>query len=123
MAIRFSGGHSFLRRPFVSPAAIRFSGILRYLSPKTISSKRKFSCLWIWGGTAEATVHKKSFKIAPQVKPEQRKRGSCESCERKNRFMAIVSHELRNMLAPVVMALDVYSRTAADEHDPELIQI
>jgi signal transduction histidine kinase len=37
--------------------------------------------------------------------------------------MAIVSHELRNMLAPVVMALDVYSRTAADKHDPELLQI
>jgi signal transduction histidine kinase len=37
--------------------------------------------------------------------------------------MAIVSHELRNMLAPVVMALDVYTRTATDERDPELLQI
>jgi signal transduction histidine kinase len=37
--------------------------------------------------------------------------------------LAIVSHELRNMLAPVVMALDVYSRTAADRPDAELLQI
>jgi signal transduction histidine kinase len=68
-------------------------------------------------------VHKKSLKIAAPGKTERRTRVSCESCDRKDRFLAIASHELRNMLAPVVMALDVYSRTATDEHDPELLQI
>jgi signal transduction histidine kinase len=70
----------------------------------------------------EATMHKKSIQIAKPVRPERRSRVSCESCERKERFLAIVSHELRNMLAPVVMALDVYSRTAEDKRDAELLK-
>jgi signal transduction histidine kinase len=68
-------------------------------------------------------MYKKATPIVAQGRRERRARVSCESCERKDRFMAIVSHELRNMLAPVVMALDVYTRTAADERDSELLQI
>jgi signal transduction histidine kinase len=37
--------------------------------------------------------------------------------------MAILSHELRNMLAPIATALHVYSRTAEPERDPELLEI
>jgi signal transduction histidine kinase len=76
-----------------------------------------------WSGISDATVHNESMPIVAPGKRERRRRVSCESCERKERFMAIVSHELRNMLAPVVMTLDVYSRSAAEERDAELLQI
>ena len=77
----------------------------------------------IWNGAREAEMSIQFTQVPAQRKRERTSRASCESCERKDRFLAIVSHELRNMLAPVVMALDVYSRTAADQPDPELLQI
>jgi signal transduction histidine kinase len=77
----------------------------------------------IWNGTWEAEMGTEVTRVPAQGKRERKSRASCESCERKDRFMAIASHELRNMLAPVVMALDAYSRAAADRPDPELIQI
>jgi signal transduction histidine kinase len=75
----------------------------------------------IWNGTGEADMGTELTQVSAQRKRERKSRASCESCERKDRFLAIVSHELRNMLAPVVMTLDVYSRTAADDSDRELL--
>ena len=45
----------------------------------------------------------------------------CEACQRKDRYMAIVSHELRNMLVPVVTALDVCLLT--NERDIEFLKM
>jgi signal transduction histidine kinase len=76
----------------------------------------------IWNGTWEAETGTEVTRVPAQGKRGRQSRASCESCERKDRFLAIVTHELRNMLAPVVMTLDVYSRTAADDSDRELLE-
>jgi signal transduction histidine kinase len=76
-----------------------------------------------WNGILEASMYKKAIQIATPGRRARRTRATCESCERKERFMSIVSHELRNMLAPIVMALDVYKRSAENERDSELLQI
>jgi signal transduction histidine kinase len=47
----------------------------------------------------------------------------CSSCERKDRFMAVMSHELRNMLAPIVMALEIHSQTTKDTGDSEFLRM
>ena len=57
----------------------------------------------------------------PPPTPPLEQSDSCEACQRKDRYMAIVSHELRNMLVPVVTALDVCLLT--NERDIEFLKM
>jgi signal transduction histidine kinase len=46
-----------------------------------------------------------------------------EACERKDRFIAVAGHELRNVLSPIVTALDVLLASSQDEMQKELLTI
>lgn len=44
-------------------------------------------------------------------------------CERKDRFIAIAGHELRNVLSPIVVSLDALVQFSEDERQAELLRI
>ncbi len=44
-------------------------------------------------------------------------------CERKDRFIAVAGHELRNVLAPIVMSLDALGEYSENEAQAELVRI
>ena len=44
-------------------------------------------------------------------------------CERKDRFIAVAGHELRNVLAPVVTSLDCLVQYSENETQTELLRI
>jgi signal transduction histidine kinase len=68
-------------------------------------------------------VGKETVRIAGVPRRERKPHISCKSCERKDRFMAVMSHELRNMLAPIVMALEIHTQTAKDTGDSEFLRM
>jgi signal transduction histidine kinase len=44
-------------------------------------------------------------------------------CERKDRFIAVAGHELRNLLSPIVSSLDVLVLSSPDDGHTELLRI
>jgi signal transduction histidine kinase len=44
-------------------------------------------------------------------------------CERKDRFIAVAGHELRNVLSPIVASLDVLMHSSRDETQAELLRM
>jgi two-component system, sensor histidine kinase len=76
-----------------------------------------------WNVSSETDGSCKSTQSPSRKRSKDQQQGLCESCTRKETFLAVVAHEMRNMLAPIVMALDGYSQSAIDDRDPELLKI
>jgi PAS domain S-box-containing protein len=86
----------------------RHDGALRWFLARAVPLKNRAGGIERWFGT--------STDIQDRIEAEQRLR---EADQRKDRYLAILGHELRNPLTPLSNALQLWPRVAHDPHEIE----
>ena len=76
-----------------------------------------------WNGTFDTNESEAAPRFSDLQESQHMIGQSCETYAHKDRFIALVSHELRNMVAPVVIALDACNLSRANEASPELLKL